>query len=375
MGRPIRASARVALVAASCCGLLACQLDAADVEWRREPIVYGSDGRAEYFDVGDPTLRERMARSIVALVPNEWLDAATGTLAASAPTWQEADAICPDELYASQPSVAFCSGVLVDWDLVLTAGHCMRLLAPADYRVVFGYHYLQPGTLALQPGGLATPVEIVDEALDPAGTDPRFDHAWLRLASPVPAPYAPVPVYRAPPPVRSGDPVKTIGAPHGMPLKADATGVVADPRGFSDYFLAKTDTSGGWSGGGAFDAQHALIGILSRGADDLTAAPADGCAREARAGDADPGQEQFTYAFAALRSLCAKEPSRSLCRADCSEPCMATPPPTASGDEGGSSGCAISPGRPDRRAGPALAVLLGACLRRFRRRLTRPPRL
>src|SRR5687767_11388096 len=100
MSRPIGASARAAIVAASCCGLVACQLDAADVEWQRGPIVYGSDGRAEYFDVDDPTLRERMAWSIVALVPNQWLDAATGNLTASAPTWQAADAICPDELYA-----------------------------------------------------------------------------------------------------------------------------------------------------------------------------------------------------------------------------------------------------------------------------------
>jgi hypothetical protein len=99
----------------------------------RSTLVYGVDGRSEYFERAEPAVRERLALSSVALVPNLWLDGASGELTAAAPTSRELDGVCPDERFGDQPSIAFCTGVLVDWDLVLTAGHCVRVLALDDF--------------------------------------------------------------------------------------------------------------------------------------------------------------------------------------------------------------------------------------------------
>src|SRR6266850_2085585 len=91
-----------------------------------------------------------------------------------APSWGDAKGLCPGERFSVQPAAAFCSGVLVDWDLVLTAGHCARVYALGDFVVAFDYFYQAPGELALVD--LREPVELVAEALDPAGTEPRLDY-------------------------------------------------------------------------------------------------------------------------------------------------------------------------------------------------------
>jgi hypothetical protein len=140
------------------------------------------DGRTEYFEVSDVSARSLVADSTVALILHRHLDRATGELAPTTPSLGVARGLCPDEPFYDQPAAAFCTGVLVDWDLVLTAGHCVRLLGLRDFAVVFGYHYASPGELALTPRDIAEPVQIVSEAMDQDAADAqRLDYAWLRL--------------------------------------------------------------------------------------------------------------------------------------------------------------------------------------------------
>ena len=144
--------------------------------------------------------------------------------------------------------------MLVDWDLVLTAGHCVHLLALRDFGVVFGYYDDAPGHLAAGADDLETPIAIVSEALDPAGVEPRLDYAWLRLARRMAPPRRPVPVRRAQVALASGQAIVSIGAPGGTPIKVDRGGMVRDARPETfDYFVADTDTAHGSSGGGAFN--------------------------------------------------------------------------------------------------------------------------
>ena len=83
------------------------------------------------------------------------------------------------EPFADEDAAAFCSGVLVDWDLVLTAGHCVHLLALQDFWVVFRLRLRFPGHIAASDTDLATPIAVVSEALDPEGVEPRLDYAWI----------------------------------------------------------------------------------------------------------------------------------------------------------------------------------------------------
>jgi hypothetical protein len=311
--------------------LVGCGDGLAQSERLLEPIVYDEDDRGEYYTADAPA-RALFEQSSVVLIQEDYLgDAAS--IASTVPTWGVRDGVCSEEAFADQPAAAFCSGVLVDWDLVLTAGHCARFRDVADFSVVFDYYYAEPldlaeGKLAVRSDSIATPVQIVAEALDPPGAVPRLDYAWFRLARPVAGRYRPVSIHARPPSLQVGDPILTIGSPHGVPLKLDAMGSVEDPDANEGFFVARTDTSSGWSGGGAYDESGALVGIVARGGEDLIAT-LEGCNAVNRVPPGEPAAEQFTFAHQALEALCNVEPARALCDDERESPRQAGPRPTA----------------------------------------------
>jgi len=319
---------------------------------RRDSIIYGVDDRLQYFEVSDPVVRSRVADSTVALIANHSLDGRASRLRAPVPSWGEVANLCDGEPFAEEPAVAFCTGVLVDWDLVLTAGHCLRVATLENFSVVFGYYYDAPDRLAMTVGDVFAPVEIVSEALA-TGDAHGLDYGWLRLDRPVAPPLQPVPVHTKPPVLVPGAGVTSIGAGNGAPVKVDRTARVHAAPASSDYFVANTDTSGGWSGGGAFDDDMALIGVLARGGTDLVTTVA-GCQTTVRVTDAD-AEEEFTYAHRAIEELCAADPqASSVCRADCPQPCLALPNPLSG------AGCTIGPASDSGPSSGGALLLLGA---------------
>jgi len=301
-----------------------------------EPVVYGTDNRVEYFDVPSPEGRARMSESMVAFIPKKFFAASSSAGAAIvAPSWGQADRLCPGEPFVDQPAAASCTGVLVDWDLVLTAGHCARVMRLDDFSVVFGYYYSAPGQMARLES--REPVEIVAEALTAEGEERWLDYAWLRLDRPVGAPWEPAPVRAGDPRLAVGERIVSIGAGGGVPFKLDDGGNVTDAReGTLDYFYATTDTSRGSSGGGGFDAQLALTGILAGGEADFAQTEA-GCATTERLPDGQQSGERFTYVQRAIEGLCQGGNAKAIstiCRTSCGDPCRALP---FAPDEGG--GC------------------------------------
>ena len=355
-----------ALAALSCTpllfvhGLQGCAIDPG-VETRAGRIVYDSDDRRDYFDVPEEPVRNLLAASAIALVPKVFLDPKGGGLSEAVPSFGEQDRLCPGERFADQPAAAFCSGVLVDWDLVLTAGHCTRLLALGEFVAVMGYYAPAPGQLAVAAGDIFAVTDIVAARNDPGGVEPRLDYAWLRLDRRASPPREPIPVRVRPPPLAVGDAITSISAVGGTPMKAAGQAQVRDARAQpADYFVADTDTSHGSSGGGAFDEALSLVGVLARGGTDLTGTP-DGC-YTTFVSDGAAAEEHFTYAHQAVAGLCAEPAASSLCRADCADPCSALPRPP---DEDG--GCALA-GRAGPADGLAPALLLVAGLRKARSR-------
>jgi hypothetical protein len=318
-----------------------------------QPIVYGTDDRRELFEVDRAEVRARVEASVVALIPRKLLRRNGGAMEVLAQSWGEVDGLCTAERFRDQPAAAFCTGVLVDDDLVLTAGHCTRAYGLADFVVVFGYSYAQPGVLAVRADDVYDVAEIPAEALAPVDVRPRIGYAWLRLARPAHPPRAPAPLRLAPP--AQGAPLLFVGAGGGIPLKTDAGGTVTDP-GLPelDYFVASTDSFHGASGGAAFDDQLALLGTLERGGQD-TVTTAQGCQSTLVASIAS-AQEEFTFVARSREALCAASPASSLCRADCGDPCRALPP-AASG------GCRVSAHARGSGSWALLVVLLLALAR------------
>ena len=335
-------------------GTAGCQAEP-PVETERVPraIVYGADDRQEFFQVTSPEVRARIESSMVALIPKGALFREGTTEAITARSWREADRLCEAEPFAEQPAAAFCSGVLVDWDLVLTAGHCTRTLATRAFAVVFGYYFRQPGKLAVLPEDVFDVARIVGERTGLPGARPRTDHAWLRLDRRVLPPRQPAPLRRsAASQLRVGDRVLFVGASGGVPLKADQGGTIASlGEPWLDYFVANTDSAQGASGGGAFDGEQALLGTLERGSPDFRAGPMM-CNETVREPDGQ-SSEEFTFAARALEDLCARSPdATSLCRPDCGNPCAAL-------DPDGAAGCTLASVSADRGPGaPSLILLL-----------------
>jgi hypothetical protein len=352
----------------------ACSDAEAPVGSTASPIVYGADDRVEYYQEPSLDARSLLAAALVVLVPRSWILVDENSVKITAPSWRELDGLCPGEPFGEQPAAAFCTGVLVDWDLILTAGHCVRALGLSDFTVVAGYYYTAPGELSVTSADLRQPIEVVSEATDSDGVEPRLDFAWLRLDRPFAPPRRPAAVYVEPPAYPVGTPILFIGAAGGAPIKVDAGGSLRDARAsVADYFSADTDSYEGASGGGAFDDTFSLLGVLARGGEDFSLTEA-GCYVSARSPDGSVAAEQFTYAHRAVERLCSEAPSASsICRPGCGTPCRALAPAAAVPLDTGCS-LAFTPTR--SRGGELWLAAAVLCLRRVthrcgRRRQTR----
>lgn len=274
--------------------------------------------------------------STVAILPTANLAMDAAGLELVVPTLAETRILCPGEPYADQPVAAICAGVLLDRDLVLTAGHCVHALPLTELRVGFDFVMSAPGEPVTALTETVRIAEVVAEARSAPSAVPRLDYAWLRLVHPVSSKRRVASVRRRGPP-DAGQSFSTFGFPAGVPMKGIVDARIADARAERrDYFVANADTSHGWSGGGAFDEEMALFGILSRGEPDFFRTDA-GCERTFTAEDADAGEE-FTYAEPALTGLCLVDPTRSLCGNENQDRTSLLAPPAEAG------GCQVNAG-------------------------------
>ena len=334
-------------------------------------IVYGNDDRIEVFQA-PAAIQRRTSASVVVLVPRSLLEDTGGKLSAAA-TFADSQGMCERERFSQQPSAAFCTGVLVDWDLVLTAGHCADLLSLGEMAIVPGYYYADEQRLLSDTVAPFSVVEVVAERHDPPTSAVRLDYAWLRLDRPVAAPLAPAPIRRSATPLDVLAPLTAVNAGGGLPLKIDQGGSVRDPRPEAlDCFLADTDTLHGASGGAAFDEDLSLVGVMVRGSEDVVWDADEGCWYSFEHLYGSSASEQYTYAHRALEGLCSRgEGVSSLCRSTCEEPCEALARVghvEASGDIGtrpGAAGCALARHRSGSRAAflPLAMLALLACRR------------
>ncbi|MDW8361209.1 MAG: serine protease [Myxococcales bacterium] len=278
------------------------------------PAVYGEDDRRDVFEHDDASLRARTDGSIVALMQAEALmPDGDGSYVPLAPTLGEAQRLCAGQRFAEQPTAAFCSGTLIDDDLVLTAGHCVEASGDcSDVRLVFDYYFVAPGRLArIEREDVFACRRIVTRRLEESG----LDYAVMQLDRPAtPSGRSVAPVRLEDRPLERDRRVVVIGFGSGLPAKIDDGGRVVDPRASRlDYFHATTDTFGGNSGSGVFDEEGRIVGILVRGETDYV--PAGSCYVVNELPDSGTGgAEDVVYVRRAIDALCREGwPSERLC--------------------------------------------------------------
>jgi hypothetical protein len=310
-GRSLRVSALAALVLlwGSGCGEHG---QPSDVERNWEGVVNGEDDRRQWFDVMSAQQRAALSGGVAALIWSHHLDFDRDDLLRFV-SLQQAAGVCPDVAFANEPSVAWCSATLIDSDLMLTAGHCLGRDAAAvtklcqQLRVVFDYHYAQPGELALDaPEDVYSCRRVAH--YEYAATDAGFrDVAVIQLDRVVSADRHPMSL--GVDTANVGD--SLIAATHGagLPLKVDAGGVVTEVAAGAAHFLASTDSFAGGSGGPVFNAALELLAHQVRGLPDWES---DGqCMRPAYA---ERASEQHQWAKGSVAGLCdGGWPSERLC--------------------------------------------------------------
>jgi V8-like Glu-specific endopeptidase len=323
---PIRTDARGKLLGALLCTLclVACGPTTPEAEptrdtpptgTERQPVVYGIDDRTDVYAHADATLRDRAQRSTVALMRQSAINAANPTnVTFNAATLRGARGLCPTERFLEDLTPAFCSGTLIDDDLVLTAGHCITSAsACADTRFVFNFY--RTGATSMQT---VTPADIFScrsiVVRQQATVNGRnLDYALIRLDRPAAPRFMPAPVRAGNTALAVGTHVTVIGSGSGIPFKIDAGGAVRDARSATlDYFVASTDAFGGNSGSGVYEMDgYTVAGILVRGETDYRANGS--CSVVNVCTETGCRGEDITYVRPAVEAYCAVATSARLC--------------------------------------------------------------
>jgi hypothetical protein len=283
---------------------------------QQQTIVYGMDDRREPYEVDDPRLRELARSSLVALVAkSRFVVEKDGQSVLLANDLRSDQALCADQRFAEQPALADCSGVLIDDDLVLTAGHCF-VEGDDCARYVYAFDFAYEAHRAP-----LTPLLVRCRALVLRAVTTQLDYAIVQLERPV-ADRAPVALRSNP--LELGEGLVTMGFPSALPAKIDQGARVRaiDPR--LGTFTLDSDTFQGSSGSPIVDAQGALVGVLGRGGVDYVSVADQGCRIPNVVGAAADGGyfEQATPLAPVRDALCASGwPSARLCQTgpDCSD--------------------------------------------------------
>jgi V8-like Glu-specific endopeptidase len=250
---------------------------------RNNRPLYTPESRKNLWEIDDDVVTQQAIASVALFRSSDFDATPEGTQRLHAKTFKDVMLLCPDERFANELQGAFCSGLLVTNDTVLTAGHCVNELQKdshiptlADIRFVFGFSVdssASPGRgefskqqfyRAKAPAGNHT--SITDSTLSgKASSATREDWALIKLEAPVPPDVADPITNAAHVKIANGTDVYALGFPSGIPLKyATAAQVSANASKF--YFMTNLNTFDGNSGSGVFSGYtNDLVGILTSG--------------------------------------------------------------------------------------------------------------
>ncbi len=174
------------------------------------------------------------------------------------------EALCPDEVFASQPRGAECSAVLVGPHTVLTSEHCVTKPPYKNLQIAFGFEVSADGSIAVDPVDICKPATNPRPTYHTAAQLVLFD-----IECPLGFKRTPTPIAKLSAPTTAGM-VYAIGFPKSLPAKFSgwAHASAHDPPGHhktcknpKTTFHAALDVAPGNSGSPVFNATHELVGI------------------------------------------------------------------------------------------------------------------
>jgi V8-like Glu-specific endopeptidase len=250
------------------------RLDREAAWFRQKRPLYTKENRQDFTQIRDETIKNQ-ARAAVALFRSAALtNQPGGTLHLTAKSLAEIYSLCPDQQFSNQLVGAFCSGILIGQDRILTAGHCIgevsgRVETPKldHIRFVFGYFTqdsASAGRADFQQQQVYTGTRIVSGAVPPKNGR-AADWSIVQIDRPVPNEIASAVTATAKSKIADAAPVYVLGYPSGLPLKYATAAKVIDSRN-SSYFVTNLNTFEGNSGSGVYSGfSNELVGLLARG--------------------------------------------------------------------------------------------------------------
>jgi V8-like Glu-specific endopeptidase len=92
--------------------------------WAANQAIYGEDNRVDVYQSSNELLKE-LSYSTAAMIPHENLVTVADRVQIRGQLYKDMYRLCPEEKFRDQISAAYCSGTLIDKDIILTAGHCV----------------------------------------------------------------------------------------------------------------------------------------------------------------------------------------------------------------------------------------------------------
>lgn len=172
--------------------------------------------------------------------------------------------LCPDEKFLTQPTLGFCSGTLIAPNLVLTAGHCVEdEKTCSQTHFIFGWTEEKSRQKTLPASEVYHCKRLVKFDLN---IRKNIDYAILELDRPVLG-VRPVAIAKESL-LQPNEKLLSLSHPLGLPVKKDTATVLSDST-MMHTFKVQVDTFSGSSGSPLYNAQGEIVGILSRGMDDI----------------------------------------------------------------------------------------------------------
>ncbi|UXR63254.1 serine protease [Bdellovibrio bacteriovorus] len=226
-------------------------------------VIYHGDSRQE-ISTQNPSEAAVAKAVAVVFAPNKLKNLAPARYTLKTYKLSEAYPLCPNERFLDQPLLGHCTASLIAPNKVLTAAHCMDSKSSCtEARFIFGWDKDKAASLETSDAEIYKCKSILKAEQTMKG----IDYAVVELDRPV-AGIVPLKMAKSTDLLSPGTKLLSLSYPLGLPLKKDIGIVLSNDKGRVNFKM-EIDTFQGSSGSPLLNAQGEIVGILSRGMDDI----------------------------------------------------------------------------------------------------------